>query len=558
MSGLWIYLRRTGHFCWVLTRHALGRGGRRLLRRLPWLGRRVAPPVPGPVRLRLLLEELGGTFIKFGQVLALQPDVLPPEYCDELFDLMDRVQPCDPAEVEAVFEADLGRSPQKIFESFEREPMASASIGQVHEARLGGLRLAVKVQRPTALRDFGADLRLMAAAANWIRRLRLKNLEWITVPMGDFVTWTREELDYRTEARFMDRLGSNARGLTREKVPEVLWDLTTRRVLTAELLEGPTLLEYIRAVQASDDPLLLRLEDLGFDPETFAENVLKNFLDDVLEHGVFHADLHPANLLILRDNAVGYVDFGITGVMSRHSRYHMMEAIVALARGDLTSLSRALLEISEVGARSDVEGFKQGLRDQAEGWLERRDGRLRMRTSYSVFCAELLQLTRRTRLYPHAEVVRYIRSVITCDGLLRRFAPGVDIDLLLEEHSARLLGAKSLARTLSVENMVDWWAASSSLLKDGASRLDLLLARSAVDDEASSAGSFRSSSATSPRHERGLLQTALVLVTLVLLMVVYDEPVQPGLNLFTAEAALIVAGLLVFLGRVFRWLTSSH
>ena len=505
-----------------------------------------------------MLEDLGGTFIKFGQVLALQPDVLPAEYCEELFDLMDRVPPCDFADVERVFRGDLGRSPLEVFDDFERQPMASASIGQVHEARYEGRRVAVKIQRPNALRDFGADLRLMGLAAKWIRRLGLKKLDWFTIPMGDFVTWTTEELDYRIEARFMERLAVNAVDRSRERVPDIVWDLTARRVLTAELLEGPTLLEYLRATREGDRPLLARLDAIGFDPEKFADNILRNFLDDVLEHGVFHADLHPANLLILPDNTVGYVDFGITGVISRHSRYHVTEAIVNLARGDLDGLFRSLLKMSEIDDLSDVEGFRRGLRDMAEDWLERRHGRIRMRTSYSVFCVDLLQLTRRTHLHPHPEVVRYIRSVITCDGLIRRFAPGVDLDLGLEEHSIRLLGSSALARTVSLENLVDWWSAASRLVRDGATRLDMILEKAGQDDDGPSAATEGSRFEERPGNGEGLLQTALVLATVAMLMVGFGEPARPGFNLFTAEALLLATGTALFVGRAIRWLISRH
>src|SRR5262249_49087450 len=151
-------------------------------------------------RLRMALQEIGGTFIKFGQVLALQSDILPLDYCRELFNLLDHVPPFPFEDVETIVVRELGRKPQEIYDSFAREPIATGSIGQVHEATLDGRKVAVKVRRPSVLIDFAADIRLMTVAVNLVTTLRLKALYWIIAPTTEFVAWTREELDYRWEA----------------------------------------------------------------------------------------------------------------------------------------------------------------------------------------------------------------------------------------------------------------------------------------------------------------------------------------------------------------------
>ena len=178
--------------------------GRRLgpLLRWRWLARRLPPAeLSGPDRLRAALEDLGGMFIKLGQVLAVQPDILSLEHCYALFKLLDRVEPFPYAEVERVVREELGRVPEEVFDRFERTPFASASIGQVHRAWRGERALAVKVQRPSVERDFAVDLRLMTGAVRAIRALRLRSLDWLVEPLGEFVAWTREELDYTHEAR---------------------------------------------------------------------------------------------------------------------------------------------------------------------------------------------------------------------------------------------------------------------------------------------------------------------------------------------------------------------
>src|SRR5262249_22994494 len=173
-------------------------------------------------RLRTLIEDLGGTFIKFGQMLALQPDVLPIEYCNALFDLLDRIEPFEMDQVERIFIEEFGRPPSAIFDSFDSEPIATASIGQVHLAYLGGRKLAVKVQRPTVQTDFAGDIRLMTGSIRLIKRMRLKSLYWLVEPTSEFIAWTDEELDYRREARYMVQHRRNTRHNPTECVPEVL------------------------------------------------------------------------------------------------------------------------------------------------------------------------------------------------------------------------------------------------------------------------------------------------------------------------------------------------
>src|SRR5829696_2913727 len=247
----WPSLRRLAHITRVVVRHALAHSLGALVGRRPRLARRLrVSPVGGPERLRVMLEDMGGTFIKFGQMLALQPDIISLEYCNALFNLLDRVTPFPAAEVERIFAEELGARPSELFDSFDERPLATASIGQVHVGHVGGRKVAVKVQRPNVEVDFAGDIRLMSATIRLIKRLRLRCLYWMLDPTGEFLAWTHEELDYRCEARYMERLRRNARGNAHERVPEVFWQFTTRRTLIAEFFEGETLLAYLRALEA--------------------------------------------------------------------------------------------------------------------------------------------------------------------------------------------------------------------------------------------------------------------------------------------------------------------
>src|SRR5262249_7974121 len=163
-------------------------------------------------------------------------------------------------------------------------------------------------------------------------------LAWMVEPMSEFVAWTKEELDFRCEARYAQQLYENSQGNAAERVPEVLHEYTTRRTLVMEFLEGVTVLNYLRAVERNDEGLLRRLRETGFEPNAFARNIIDNFLGDAFRHGMFHADLHPANLMILPGNTVGYLDFGITGVLSRYSRQHLIAMTLAYTRGDVDGM----------------------------------------------------------------------------------------------------------------------------------------------------------------------------------------------------------------------------
>ncbi len=414
---IWMNLRRLAHIISVIIRHMLAHALGCGIRRWPRLARRLpVRELSGPERLRAVIEDIGGTFIKLGQMLSLQPDILPLEYCKELFDLLDRVAPFEYKQVEKIFREELGRAPSEIFDHFEIRPIATASIGQVHIAYLNGRKLAVKVQRPDVETDFTGDIRLMTGAVALIKHLRLKMLSWMTEPLSEFVAWTREELDYRREARYMQQMRHNSRGNVSERIPEVLWDYTTRRTLVAEFFEGITILNYLRAMEIDDELLFCRLKASGFEPNQFACNIVDNFLRDACRHGMFHADLHPANLIILPGNVVGYVDFGITGLLSHYSSHNLVALTLAFTRADLKSLYASFIDSLLMGRNADLEGFRHGLNKLAGEWYEIVGEELRLRKSFTLVMLDMLELSRKTGVCPERDVIKYIRSAIAVDG----------------------------------------------------------------------------------------------------------------------------------------------
>src|SRR2546423_13641404 len=529
----WLSLRRLVYITSVFVRHALAHAGGALVWRWPRLALRLGcRRLSGPERLRGMLEDIGGTFIKFGQMLALQPDIASLEYCNALFNLLDRVTPFPVTEVERIFVEELGARPSEVFDAFEEQPLATASIGQVHVGYLDGRKVAIKVQRPNVERDFAGDIRLMSATIRLIKFLRLRQLYWLIEPTSEFLAWTHEELDYRCEARYMDRLRRNAHGNTCERVPEVLWRFTTRRTLVSEFFEGETLLAYLRALESGDGRLFERLRSSGFDPDRMARNIIDNFLGDVFRHGMFHADLHPANLMILPGNVVGYIDFGITGTISRYSRQNLIALTLAYTRGDLEGMCEAFFRISVLDSETSAARFREGLKVFAESWYETEGRERRLRKNFTLVMLDLLRLSRRTGVWPERDVVKYIRSAIAIDGLITRFAPSFDLGRHLQTVCDRHLRWSARRAMFTYDSILGWAISGGNIARDGPLRAASFMRRLMAGELEAEAEMVRGGGGGDRGQPPRAVQLGAVVLTLSLAMTGAGAPAELGTNLF--------------------------
>lgn len=421
-------LLRHGGGAWVVPRIELpgipGFLARRLVRHVS------AEDLDEPQRVRQIIEELGGSFLKLGQMVAIQPDLLPPAYTRELLDLLDRVPAEDFDRVERVVVEELGASPTALFDQFDPEPFASASIGQVHRARLDGVDLAVKIQRPGAEAEFRADLRLFALVSWGIRRLGRRRWRWIADHLDEMGQWVLRELDYRVEAAYGLTFERCFRSSAHQRVPRIVESHSSRRVLSMEFLDAPTAAAVWRADKSS-------VSDA--DRETFACRVIDNFLEQVFVHGLFHADLHPANLMILPGSVVGYLDLGIVGELSIFARRRLVDMTVAYARGDLAAMAEALLDLSKDADPATEAEFKQQFLRLGESWFQRRAGLPKLRRSFTEVLLDMLVLSRSTGIWPQPPVLKYVRSLMAIDALVGRLAPDLEIGAYLETACRRLL-----------------------------------------------------------------------------------------------------------------------
>jgi ubiquinone biosynthesis protein len=521
-------------------------GTHRLLARWPALAERLAGPrLTGPQRLKAFFERSGGALIKFGQLLALQPDVLPLAYCNELYDLLDRVDACAFEDIEALFRAELGRTPDAVFDSFERKPLSTASIGQVHVAVRAGRKYAVKVRRPGADAEFAEDIRLMEAVLRVLEFLRAKRFYWLQSPITEFIDWTSEELDYRQEARYMEEVRRNSETDGRSKVPAVDWELTTRRTLVVEYCEGTTVLDLLRSFEEGDEQVLRELKQQGFDPPQAARNIIDIFLRDAFMHGLFHADLHPGNLLILPGNVIGYVDFGITGALSGSTRRRLATLTIAWSLGDLERISETFFQLAVPASESQKQAYREGLAELAADWYREVDGQLRLSKSFTLVNLEMLALSHRTGIMPDRAVTRYLRSAMAADGLVKRFAPGLDVAAELELGCRRYLTKLLLRDFFSFESLATW-----------PSRMEAAVRRAlpgngspSLDGSQTARRSGRSRLAARTRT----LRLAVVGFTFAALGAVTKGELQPTLSLLTVSFGVsLVASVLLLasLGRL--------
>ncbi len=296
-------------------------------------------------RVRMALEELGPTFVKFGQIMSTRPDMIPQEFITELEKLQDRVPPFSTEDAKRIIEEELGSSVSGIFKDFTDSPIASASIAQVHKAVLPtGEAAAIKVQRPDIDRIIEVDLEIMLHLATLMER-HLKELD-IVHPVEiveEFARVIRKEQDFRIEAAHIERFARNFQSDTTIHVPHVYRDFSSSKVLTMEFIGGIKVSEITKA----------KVQDSGNDPKVVAARGADLVLKQIFEHGFFHADPHPGNIKVLKDNVICFLDYGMTGSLSARHREDLADILFAIINKDESKITKTILKLSEYGQIED-------------------------------------------------------------------------------------------------------------------------------------------------------------------------------------------------------------
>jgi ubiquinone biosynthesis protein len=387
----------------------------RLFVRLVTVGRRL--DAPRGERLRHGLERLGPIFVKFGQVLSTRRDLLPLDMADELARLQDRVPPF-PAEVaKALVEKAYGRRIDEVFASFEAEPVASASIAQVHFATLkGGREVAVKVLRPGMLDVIDDDMALLHTLARWVERLsadgkRLKPREVV----AEFDGYLHDELDLVREASNAAHLRRNMEGLNLVMVPEMVWDLCTPTVLVMERMYGVPInqLDRIRAA--------------GVDIRKLARDGVTIFFTQVFRDGFFHADMHPGNIQVSLDPRTfgRYIalDFGIVGTLTDSDKEYLAYNLIAFFRRDYKRVAELHLESGWVPPDTRIDALESAIRAVCEPHFDRplKD------ISLGQVLMRLFQTSRRFNVEIQPQLVLLQKTLLNVEGLGRQLDPDLDL-----------------------------------------------------------------------------------------------------------------------------------
>jgi ubiquinone biosynthesis protein len=304
--------------------------------------------------LREVLDELGPTFVKFGQLLSTRPDIVPPDIVVELRALQDDVRPFPFEQAERVIEEDLGNSLERLFVDFEPTPVAAASIGQVHRATLpNGRRVAVKVQRPGAPRQIEADVALLYQAARLVHE-RVRALDFVDARsvVDEFSRSIRKELDYRLEARNAQAFHRQFAGHPHVRIPNVYWQYTRARVLTLEWIDG---------IQLADiDLVSMTLEER----RELAYRITETWMAMIFRHGFFHGDPHPANILLPPEaGTIGLVDFGSAGKLTDDDMSNLTGLFIDAANESVEQLPRRLAELGVHYPKEREQEFRAELRE---------------------------------------------------------------------------------------------------------------------------------------------------------------------------------------------------
>lgn len=315
-------------------------------------------------RLRAELEGMGGVYVKIGQLLSVRTDLFPWEVCREFANLLDQVVPF-PGEVAArILQHELQVPASSVFSSFDTQPIAAASIGQVHIGwlRESGAKVAIKIQRPGVDEESRIDLTLMAAFAAVVDTLNLRNNQRLSPMIGELRRIMSEELSYINEARATDDFRRTLKGRKHIHAPRVYFEYTTERVLVMEFVEGLAASVLLKAIENDDQEALARFERLGIKRKKLARRFYRAVLQQINEHDICHGDPHPGNLIIMPGNKICFIDFGAVGYFGPMFRTRMERIAIAVANFDVDGAVEGTLASWEPIPPGDIDRFKAELK----------------------------------------------------------------------------------------------------------------------------------------------------------------------------------------------------
>jgi ubiquinone biosynthesis protein len=410
------------------------------LQRFISFGRRMLtrnrPPHPGerhtiPERLRLMFEELGPSFIKFGQVLSCRPDLLPVEYASEFSRLTDSVAPFPFEQAKDIIEKDLETRLDLLFLEFDPVPVAAASIAQVHKAvLLDGTEVMVKVQRPNIERIIDRDISILAGIADlmdsYLPEIAVHNPKGI---VAEYARTIHRELDFFIEASNAARLRHNFEGSDILYVPRVFPDMTTKHVLVLERIEGIRINDFER------------IQREGYDRQDMTRKGASAYFKMVFQDGFFHGDPHPGNIFVLPDGRIALVDFGIMGRITEENMKYFADTVIAIVERDLDTLVEQYVNFGFLTDETvDLEKLRSELKEDLGEFLEPYySGQTIKQVDLGAYLDRLTQISIRFKLRMPQNLYLVNKTLLTIEGILRQIDPEFNLIETAQPYVARLI-----------------------------------------------------------------------------------------------------------------------
>ena len=380
-----------------------------------------------PENLRLVFEALGPTFMKIGQILSTRPDILPQEYITELSKLQDHAPPFSFEDLERILQEELHGPWQGHFAQVEKTPLACASVAQVHRGvRLDGTPCILKVQRPDIedqlLEDLQILIRIVKTAPNTLRDVLLDPVE----ALEEILAVTKVELDFRHEDAYIHRFQKENETIACISAPKVFTELTTKRLLVLEEIQGLKITEK------------KALEEAGYDVEDIGKKLVLSYLYQLFNNGFFHGDPHPGNLLI-HEGKIYYIDFGIMGTLSAHARDAINDLLLAMVRKDITTLTSLVLDLAEQKGPVDRNALYEDIEYIVHFYLPARLKNIQV----SRLFMDLFEAARKNNLKLPREFTTLLKSMLILEGVIGALSPNLSImdiakDYLKEDHKIPL------------------------------------------------------------------------------------------------------------------------
>ena len=397
-------------------------------------------------RIRMAFEELGPTFIKLGQIASTRPDIVPLEIIKELEKLQDAVPSFPYEEAKRILEDELGACTSEFFTSFSETPLAAASIGQVHRAVLkSGEEVVVKIQRPNVRQQIETDLEILIDLAE----LAETHFQWaktyqISSMVDEFSRSLRAELNYGLEGRHAEKISKISADDDTVYIPKVFWEYSTEKVLT---------LEYVYGIKLNQYDILARD---GYDSKLIAERLVKSTFNQILGEGYFHGDPHPGNILVLPDNKIAYLDFGIVGRLTPEMKYFFSSLVIALMKQSTEQLVTAIMEMGLTEKKIDEASFFREMDELREKYMDVPLSKVSMGGAM----LELFTVAFRHQIRIPSDLALLGKTLLTIEGTVEKLDPDLSVLDVAKPFGQKILKERyGLAQFLKhmKQNTVEFW-----------------------------------------------------------------------------------------------------